>query len=56
MLHAATAARRLQISADNAADSYARSMRQAAAVLAEKAEAAKKAAAKRQKKSETKTE
>lgn len=31
MEHAATAARRLQISADNAADSYARSMRQAAA-------------------------
>jgi hypothetical protein len=30
MLQAAAAARRLQISADNAADSYARSMRQAA--------------------------
>jgi hypothetical protein len=39
MEHATTAARRLQISADNAADSYARSMRQAAA-----AHAAKKAA------------
>jgi hypothetical protein len=39
MLHATAAARRLQISADNAADSYARSMRQAAA-----AHAAKKAA------------
>jgi hypothetical protein len=31
MEHATAAARRLQISADNAADSYARSMRQAAA-------------------------
>jgi 1-aminocyclopropane-1-carboxylate deaminase/D-cysteine desulfhydrase-like pyridoxal-dependent ACC family enzyme len=30
MLQGATAAKRLQISADNAADSYARSMRQAA--------------------------
>jgi hypothetical protein len=30
MLHGAAAAKRLQISADNAADSYARSMRQAA--------------------------
>lgn len=41
MLQAAAAARRLQISADNAADSYARSMRNAA-----EAPAAKKAAKK----------
>jgi len=41
MLQAAVAARRLQISADNAADSYARSMRHAA-----EAGAAKKAARK----------
>jgi hypothetical protein len=38
MEHAAAAARRLQISADNAADSYARAMRQAVAA----AEAPKK--------------
>jgi hypothetical protein len=36
MEHATSAARRLQISADNAADSYARSMRQAAAAHAAK--------------------
>ena len=41
MEHATAAARRLQISADNAADSFARSMRQAAAEQAEKAEAEK---------------
>jgi hypothetical protein len=49
MLQAAAAARRLQISADNAADSYARSMRNAAeAPPAEKPakKAAKKAARK----------
>jgi hypothetical protein len=34
MLQGAAAAKRLQISADNAADSYARSMRQAADALA----------------------
>jgi len=56
MEHATAAARRLQVSADNAADSLARAMRQAAAVLAEKAEAAKQAAAKKQKKSATKAE
>jgi hypothetical protein len=49
ILHATAAARRLQISADNAADSYARSMRQAAA-----AHAAKKAV--KTKKPETKAE
>jgi hypothetical protein len=42
MEHAAAAARRLQISADNAADSYARSMRQAVATADAAAEAAKK--------------
>jgi hypothetical protein len=36
MLQGAAAAKRLQISADNAADSYARSMRQAADALAAK--------------------
>lgn len=46
MEHATAAARRLQISADNAADSFARSMRQAAAELAAKAEAEKAKAAK----------
>ena len=46
MEHAATAARRLQISADNAADSFARSMRQAAAEQADKAEAEKARAVK----------
>jgi hypothetical protein len=40
MEHATAAARRLQISADNAADSFARSMRQATAVQAEQAQAA----------------
>jgi hypothetical protein len=44
MLHATAAARRLQISADNAADSYARSMRQAAAHAAKKAAKVAKAA------------
>ena len=47
MEHATAAARRLQISADNAADSFARSMRQAAAVLAEQAEAEQAKAAKK---------
>jgi hypothetical protein len=42
MLQGAAAAKRLQISADNAADSYARSMRQAAEAAPIKA-AAKKA-------------
>jgi hypothetical protein len=46
MEHAAAAARRLQISADNAADSYARSMRQAVAA----AETPKKTNAKAAKK------
>lgn len=42
------AAKRLQMSADNAADSYARAMRKAAEVLAsQKAPAAKKAPAKK---------
>jgi hypothetical protein len=41
MEQATAAARRLQISADNAADSYARSMRQAAAESAAAASAAK---------------
>ena len=40
MEHATAAARRLQISADNAADSFARSMRQAAAVQVDQAQAA----------------
>jgi hypothetical protein len=44
--HATAAARRLQISADNAADSYARSMRQAAADAAKSA-AKKKAVTKK---------
>jgi len=44
MLQATAAARRLQVSADNAADSYARSMRQAAAAEADKAAAAKEKA------------
>ena len=39
MEHASAAARRLQISADNAADSFARSMRQAAAEQAGQAQA-----------------
>lgn len=39
MEHASAAARRLQISADNAADSFARSMRQATAAQAEQAQA-----------------
>ena len=47
MEHASAAARRLQVSADNAADSFARSMRQAAAVLTEQVEAEKAKAAKR---------
>jgi hypothetical protein len=41
MQQATAAARRLQISADNAADSYARSMRQATAAHAAKAAAEK---------------
>ena len=45
MEHANTAARRLQISADNAADSYARSMRNAAEMRPAK-KAVKKAAQK----------
>jgi len=47
MEHASAAARRLQVSADNAADSFARSMRQAAAVLAEQAQAEQAKAAKK---------
>jgi hypothetical protein len=43
MLQGAAAAKRLQISADNAADSYARSMRQAADASPPKATPAKKA-------------
>jgi ribosomal protein S21 len=43
MEHATAAARRLQISADNAADSYARSMRQAVAAADAAATAPKKA-------------
>jgi hypothetical protein len=43
MLQGAAAAKRLQISADNAADSYARSMRQAAEASPAKAAPAKKA-------------
>ena len=50
MEHATAAARRLQISADNAADSFARSMRQATAVHAEQAEAAQAKAEKKAKK------
>ncbi len=46
MAQASAAARRLQISADNAADSYARAMRQAATAQAETA-AAEKAAMKK---------
>jgi hypothetical protein len=46
MEHATAAARRLQISADNAADSYARSMRQAVAA-ADAAAAATKDAVKK---------
>ena len=55
MEHAAAAARRLQISADNAADSFARSMRQAAAEQADKAEAEKARAAKAAEKKAMKT-
>ena len=47
MEHAAAAVRRLQISADNAADSYARSMRQAVAAAETAAEATKEAAKKK---------
>ena len=47
MEHATAAARRLQVSADNAADSLARSMRQAAAVMAEQAQAEQAKAAKK---------
>jgi hypothetical protein len=50
MEQAAAAARRLQISADNAADSYARSMRQAAEAPLPAAKPAKKAAKKATKK------
>ena len=57
MEHASAAARRLQVSADNAADSFARSMRQAAAVLAEQAEAEKARTAKKaEKKAEKQVE
>ena len=57
MEHASAAARRLQVSADNAADSFARSMRQAAAVLAEQAQAEQaKAAKKAEKKAEKQAE
>ncbi len=55
MEHATAAARRLQISADNAADSFARSMRQAAAEQAEKAEAEKAKAVKAAEKKAVKT-
>ena len=44
MLHGAAAAKRLQISADNAADSYARSMRQAADAYAAQKPVVEKAA------------
>jgi hypothetical protein len=47
MLQATFAAKRLQISADNAADSYARSMRNAAAEHAAKKAVEKKAAEKK---------
>ena len=47
MEHATAAARRLQISADNAADSYARSMRQAVAAADTAAAATKEAAKKK---------
>src|SRR5215813_9211612 len=47
MEHATAAARRLQISADNAADSYARSMRQAVAAADVAAAASKEAAKKK---------
>jgi hypothetical protein len=53
MEQASAAARRLQISADNAADSYARSMRQAAATHA--AETAAKAAKSKTEKSKPKS-
>ena len=46
MLQGAAAARRLQMSADNVADSYARSLRQAAEARAHTALVAKKAAKK----------
>jgi hypothetical protein len=59
MEHATAAARRLQISADNAADSFARSMRQAAADQAGQAQAeqakAEKAAEKKAVKAVVKT-
>jgi ribosomal protein S21 len=55
MEHATAAARRLQMSADNAADSFARSMRQAAAEQADKAEAEKAKAAKAAEKKAMKT-
>lgn len=59
MEHATAAARRLQISADNAADSFARSMRQAAAEQAGQAQAeqakAEKAAEKKAVKAVVKT-
>lgn len=58
MEQATSAARRLQMSADNVADSYARSMRLAAstpvAVKVEKAKPAKKAKAKKAKAKKTK--
>ena len=47
MENATAAARRLQISADNAADSYARSMRQAVAAAETAAEATKEATKKK---------
>jgi hypothetical protein len=55
MEHATAAARRLQISADNAADSFARSMRQAAAEQALKAHAEKARDAKAAEKKGVKT-
>ncbi|MBV8916779.1 hypothetical protein [Bradyrhizobium sp.] len=51
--HATAAARRLQISADNAADSYARSMRQAVAAADAAAAATKEAAKKKTAKRKT---
>jgi bacterioferritin (cytochrome b1) len=55
MEHATAAARRLQISADNAADSFARSMRQAAAEQAGQAQAEQAKAEKAAEKKAVKT-
>ncbi|QWG23088.1 hypothetical protein KMZ93_24590 [Bradyrhizobium sediminis] len=55
MLQATTAARRLQISADNAADSYARSMRNAAEAPPQLKKVVKKAAKKAAKTAPRKT-